>query len=305
MNSSENDALPSWHDGKAKTRIFKFLQQVTTPGSSDFVPIEDRIATFDNDGTLCVEKPILAQLAFFKRLILDADVIETTSFWRRCLNWFKNILLDVFDLIKLWWAYLYSGVTTDEYRAYVDVWIRQAKHPRYQRLYTDLAYQPMIEVLDLFASHGFTNYIVSGSTANFLRPWTERIYKVVPENIIGSSLKTRLAQRNGQLAIKLEPMPFNIDNGKGKVLSIERALAKRPIAAFGNSSGDIEMLRWARTEKQSLCMLIHHTDAVREYKYSPDTRFYWGKPTLKYAEELNWQVVDMKTDWKILFHFDS
>jgi len=299
---STKETLPSWHESKAKQRIIEFVAQVTTPGSEFFVPEAERIATFDNDGTLWVEKPILAQLAFYKRQLFDADVLAKVSPFKRMLNWLKNALFDIIDLFKMLLAYLHSGLTTDEYRANVSQWIKQAKHPRFDCLYTDLTYLPMLELLDYLSAHGFSNYIVSGGTANFIRPWSERIYKISADRIIGSSVKTRLAKRNGELAVKLEPIPFFFDYRSGKVLGIERALAKRPIAAFGNSLGDVEMLRWARTKTQSLCMLIHHTDDIREYKYKPDPWYYFGKSTLKYAQELNWQVVDMKKDWKHIFY---
>jgi len=302
--NNQYDPLPSWQEGKAKRRILKFVQQVTDETSPYFVEQEHRIATFDNDGTLWVEKPLLAQIAFYKRQLLDVDVLANASKFKRLLNWAKEFILDIFDLIKMLFAYIRSGLTTDEYRILVSKWIKDAKHPRYQRKYTDLVYLPMMELMDYLTNNGFTNYIVSGGTANFIRPWSEEIYNVSADRIIGSSVLTRLSKRDGELAVKLEPIPFSFEYRSGKVLGIERNLAKRPIAAFGNSLGDVEMLRWARTTEQSLCMLIHHTDEEREYKYGPDPFYHLGKSTLKYAQELNWQVVDMKNDWKTLFQFE-
>ncbi len=298
------DPLPSWHEGKVKNRIIEFVNQITDESSAYFVEQEERIATFDNDGTLWVEKPLLAQLAFYKRQLLDADVLVNAGTFRRLLNWLKEFIFDFFDLVKMLWAYIRSGLTTDEYRLLVSEWIKDAKHPRYKVKYTDLVYQPMMELMDYLTNHGFTNYIVSGGTANFIRPWSEEIYKISADRVIGSSVRTRLAKRNGELAVKLEPVPFTFEYRSGKVLGIERRLAKRPIAAFGNSLGDVEMLRWARTTEQSLCVLIHHTDEEREYKYQPDPFYHLGKSTLKFAQELNWQVVDMKNDWKHIFSFD-
>lgn len=304
MNINQ-DPLPSWHEGSAKQRILTFVEQVTNEDSPHFVPVDERIATFDNDGTLWVEKPILAQLAFYKRQLFDADVLVDASLLKRAFNWFKNALLDIGDLLKMLIAYFHSGLTTDEYRAYVSDWISHAKHPKYKRLYTELTYLPMMELMAYLAKNDFSNYIVSGGTANFIRPWAEEVYKVSADRIIGSSVKTRLSKRYGELAVKLEPIPFTFEYRSGKVLGIERRIAKRPIAAFGNSLGDVEMLRWARTQQQSLCMLIHHTDDEREYKYSPDPSYHFGKSTLTYAEELNWQVVDMKSDWKHIFSFET
>lgn len=302
--NSPYDPLPSWHEGKIKQRIIDFVQQVTDQNSEHFVATEDRIAIFDNDGTLIVEKPVMAQVAYFKRKLLDADVLVSANKFTRILHWFKSIVFDFFSLIKLTFSFLRKGITTDEYRESVQQWVEQAQHPRFNKKYTDLIYLPMIEVLTYFEQHGFTNYIVSGSTANFIRPWSEQTYQVSVNRVIGSSLRTRLSFRDSELAVKLEPIPFSIENRARKVLSIERRIAKRPIAAFGNSYGDVDMLRWTRTTKQSLCVLIHHTDEKREYKYSPNSRFRLGKNTLGYAETLNWQVVDMKNDWKYIFAFE-
>jgi len=304
MKSNPLDPLPSWQEGKAKQSILSFVEKVTSENSKDFVETEFRIATFDNDGTLWVEKPLLAQLAFYKRVVLDADVLKSKSIWFRLLHWLKSFIWNFIDLLKKLAAYIHCGLTTEEYRQHVTTWITQAKHPRFDRLYTELTYLPMLELMDYLSTHGFTNYIVSGGTANFIRPWSEQVYKVSADRIIGSSVKTRLAERNGQLAVKLEPIPFFFDYRSGKVLGIERALAKRPIAAFGNSLGDVEMLRWAGTSQESLRMLIHHTDAVREYKYKPDPFYYFGKSTLEKAEQYQWQIVDMANDWKKIFSFE-
>jgi len=154
-----NDPLPSWHEGKAKQRIIAFVEQVTSEGTKFFVPEEERIATFDNDGTLWIEKPILAQLAFYKRQLFDEDVLANASMLKRLLNWMKHALLDAIDLIKMLFAYLRSGLTTDEYRAHVSEWIKNAKHPHFDCLYTDLTYLPMLELLDYLSAHGFSNYM--------------------------------------------------------------------------------------------------------------------------------------------------
>jgi len=303
--TNEYDPLPSWQEGKVKSRIIEFVQQVTDENSQYFVVPEQRLATFDNDGTLMIEKPLLAQVAYLKRKLLNAEPLTNVSKLHRILSWCKDALFDAQNLLCFAFYFLRTGITTDEYRDSVARWITIAKHPRFQQKYTELTYLPMIEVLTYFEAHGFKNYIVSGSSANFIRPWSKKVYRVSANRVIGSSLRTRLGKRNGDLAVKLEPIPFSIESRAGKVLSIERRLAQRPIAAFGNSYGDVDMLRWARTERQSLCVLIHHTDEKREYKYSPNTRFRWGKNTLTYAKELDWQVVDMKNDWKTIFSFEK
>lgn len=295
------DPLPSWHEGKVKQRIIDFVQQVTDKNCVHYVAPENRIATFDNDGTLMVEKPVMAQVAYFKRKLLNAEVLNTKSRLIRTGHWIKSLLFDTFGFLRLLLALWRRGLTTEQYRASVAHWIQHAKHPRFQKKYTDLAYKPMLEVLQYFEQNNFKNYIVTGSTANFVRPWSQDVYQVSVNRVIGSSLKTRLSERGEQLDIMLEPFPFSVENRATKVLSIERRIAKRPIAAFGNSYGDVDMLRWTKTSHSSLCVLIHHTDAEREYAYSPNARICLGPNTLDYAELLHWQVVDMKRDWKTIF----
>lgn len=304
-NTSLDDPLPSWTEGKAKRKIIEFVEQVTDESSPHFVAKELRIATFDNDGTLWVEKPLLAQLAFYKWQLFDSGEFDHSEKAAHFFAKLKRLIGDFFDLLRFIGAYIFSGLTTEEYRLAVSKWIKHAHHPRYQQKYTDLTYLPMREVLEYFSQNGFSNYIVSGGTANFIRPWSEDVYKISADRIIGSSTRTRLKIKDGTFSIKIEPIPFSFEYCSGKVLGIERRLAKRPIAAFGNSLGDADMLRWTRTTAHSLCVLIHHTDDVREYKYSPDPFYHLGKSTLSYAAEGNWQVVDMKNDWQQIFAFEN
>lgn len=301
----DENVLPSWQEGKAKQAIIDFVHQVTDENSDSYVVPEERIATFDNDGTLWVEKPLLTQLEFFKDALFGDDEPAKKSNWFRITRAILRTLWDIAHFFRVILALLRSGLTTDEYRAKVAQWIEVAQHPRYKCLYTDLAYLPMLELLQYLSDNGFKNYIVSGGTSSFIRPWSKRVYQISADRIIGSSLRTRLSEKNNKLVVKLEPIPFFFDNKSHKVLGIERALAKKPIAAFGNSLGDVEMLRWAGQQPTSLCMLVHHTDEVREYKYSPDPSYHFGKKTLTWAQELNWQVVDMKNDWKQIFKFES
>lgn len=295
-----NDPLPSWHEGEVKAGIIAFVKQVTDEKSVHYVKPEHRLATFDNDGTLIVEKPVMAQVAYFKRKLLDTVALKQCSPLQRVLHWLKNIIFDSGNILKLALFFFRRGITTEEYRMSVARWIAKAKHPRFDKKYTELTYQPMLEVLDYFQQQGFSNYIVSGSTANFIRPWAKNSYKVTANRVIGSSLRTRLSI-DGKMAIKLEPIPYSLENRACKVLSIERRLAKRPIAAFGNSYGDVDMLRWTSSAENSLSVLIHHTDAQREYKYSPDSFFCVGKNTLAHAKGSQWLVVDMKNDWRCIF----
>jgi len=248
---------------------------------------------------------MLAQLEFYKGALFGSKKAKPQHKWLRLLSKFKRLLWDFGHIFKVIISFLHSGLSTQEYRDKVDEWIQTATHPRYKCLYTDLAYLPMLELLAYLQENGFKSYVVTGGTSNFVRPWSQRIYQISADRIIGSSVKTRLSEKNDQLVVKLEPIPFFFDYRSGKVLGIERALAQKPIAAFGNSLGDVEMLRWAGTEPKSLCMLIHHTDAEREYKYSPDPFYHLGKKTLTWAKELDWQVVDIKKDWQHVFKFES
>lgn len=301
--------LVSWKAGALRDAILTFLHEVTTPESEYFVPVSDRVAVFDNDGTLWVEKPLLAQLAFFRDRIRPDDdpprALKQTSLFERAAHLFEDAVVDLFedlaDLIKD----LVDGVTTDEFKEAVMAWMTEAKHPRFQVPYTQVVYQPMLEVLDLFRQHQFACYIVTGSSSDFVRPWSVPIYQVPEPNVVGSSLRTRLVERDDRLQLEYLPVPFVLANGDAKVEAIGRRIGKQPIAAFGNSRGDIEMLRWTSQAQRSLCCLVHHTDSVREYEYSPDPPFHFGPPTLEMAEQQGWHRVDMKSDWRRIFSHDA
>lgn len=290
--------LPSWRPGPRRDAILNFLQQVTNPESACYVAPEDRIATFDHDGTLWVEKPHVTEITFIKDLMQHDEIRPqplcgtVQGFIRHSLAVFmEKVLKDTRWLLREW----IDGVSTDDYKNWVQCWLGKALHPRFQRPYPRLVYQPMLEVLALFRQHGFRNYLVSGGSCYFIRAFSEEAYGIGPEQALGSQLMTRLRDKNGQLVVELKPIPWFLDNGKGKVLCIESHIDRHPIAAFGNSRGDIAMLRWAGQSKTSLCMLIHHTDAEREYAYCP------GKKTLKAVSDYGWQLVDMKNDWLQIF----
>lgn len=303
----DGDALPSWSEGKAKRSVFDFVERICHQQSPHFLPLAERIATFDHDGTLWVEKPLLTQLAFTQQQVMKhpfhTRAEHHQSLFASIADDFENMLADASTDLNELLNYVFDGFTTEQYRDRVATWITQAKHPRFDRLYTQLIYQPMLELMAYLRAHDFTLYLVSGGSADFIRPWSEQYYQVPRQQIIGSSMKTHLLEEHGELGVALEPIPFFFDNGPDKVLGIERAIARRPIAAFGNSHGDVEMLRWAGSSPQSLCMLIHHTDAIREYKYSPDAPLNLGKSVLKIAAENNWMVVDMQHDWLNIFDF--
>jgi phosphoserine phosphatase len=308
-----SDALPSWQHGENRDAILSFLARVTDPTHADFVPVEQRIAVFDHDGTLWLEKPEVTELVFIKDLFRHhaqesaPDASQTSGqragrwllrLWRKirfAIAWLlQNILRDGRWLLR---EYL-AGVSTDEYQQWARQWLASAKHPRFNRLYTELTYQPMQEVLQLFAAHQFKNYIVSGGSNYFVRALCQPCYRITPPYAIGSQLRTKVRERHGVLQVELQPIPWFFDNHNGKVLAIENRIDLRPIAAFGNTSGDVAMLRWTGQQPVHLCMLVHHTDAAREYCYSP------GQPTLNAAKQYGWQVIDMKQDWRVIFRFD-
>ncbi|WP_102797167.1 HAD family hydrolase [Bowmanella denitrificans] len=290
--------LPSWQPGLARNHILAFLERVTTPDSPEFVPPQQRIATFDNDGTLWLEKPNITELVFLKDL-MRFDEKRTlpvgAGLRQRVKHWLHHIHDELIEDASLLFKEFREGISTDEYHSWVADWLDKARHPRFDKPYTELTYLPMREVLQLFAAHGFKNYLVSGGSCYFIRPWCEAAYGIPPEQVIGSKLITRLSDKSGGLEVEMAPVPWFFDNGPGKVLAIESQIARRPIAAFGNSSGDIQMLRWAGTSPTSLCMLIEHTDDEREYRYSP------GDDTLAAAKSHGWTKVDMQRDWRQIF----
>jgi phosphoserine phosphatase len=307
------DPLPSWHDSANKQAILDFIQRTTDHNSPFYVEHAARIAVFDNDGTLWVEKPNVTEVVFITDLLKhnpDQAVTDGDSFFGGLFGLalggilskfrhflavkIKQILADGRWLIREF----IDGLSTDEYKLWAQQWLAQAKHPRFQRPYPELVYQPMLEVLQLFAEHGFKNYIVSGGSNYFVRAMCETCYRIPPEQAIGSQLLTRLTEHHGQLQVELRPIPWFFDNGAGKVLAIESRIDRHPIAAFGNSSGDIKMLRWAGSTPGALCMMVHHTDAEREYQYSP------GSKVLAAAKQYDWPLIDMKNDWRQLFPDD-
>ncbi|MBE1300424.1 MAG: haloacid dehalogenase-like hydrolase [Alteromonadaceae bacterium] len=311
MQTQPKDALNSWQDGEVKAAILSFIDDVTDPNSEYFVEETNRIAVFDNDGTLWVEKPLMTQIEFIKDMLCpDDDEVELhstekMSFLDKVKDRFEDTVVDFINDIKNAAEELLDGVTMAEYKQSVRDWIGKTRHPRFDVLYTELTYTPMQEVLSLFRDNGFDCFIVSGGSTDFVRPWCEPTYRIPKQNIIGSSLRTKLSEKDGELHLEYLPVPFYFDNGDAKVKSIGRLIGKQPIAAFGNSHGDVEMLRWTGQAKRSISCLVHHTDAEREYKYSPDPAFHLGKSTLKMADQFGWHVIDMKRDWRKVFNFDK
>jgi len=308
---AQRDPLPSWNEGATKASILDFVARVTTQGGPFFVPAEQRIAPFDNDGTLWVEQPMYVQLAFALDRVKAMAPLHPE--WKDKQP-FKAVLEDDMKtlaesgergLVELVLV-THAGMTTDEFAKIVSDWLATARHPRFKRPYTELVYQPMLELLAYLRANGFKTFIASGGGIEFMRPWTERIYGVPPEQVIGSSIKTRFEMRDGTpLLFRLPDLNF-IDDKTGKPIGINEHIGRRPIAAFGNSDGDLEMLQWTTLGASGarFGLIVHHTDAEREYAYDRQSHFGKLHVALEAAAVNKWTVVDMKKDWKRIFAFD-
>jgi phosphoglycolate phosphatase-like HAD superfamily hydrolase len=305
------DPLSSWNNGKAKQSIVAFVEKVTKEGSPDFIPMAERIATFDNDGTLWAEQPIYFQ-AFF---VLDR--IKTLApqhpEWQDKEPFTSLLKGDVkaalaggeHALLEMVMA-THTGMTTEEFYTTVTDWIATAKHPKSERLYTEMVYQPMLELLTYLRANGFKTFIVSGGGVEFMRPWTERVYGIPPEQVIGSSIKTKFEMRDHKpVLVRLPEINF-IDDKAGKPVGINSYIGRRPIAAFGNSDGDLQMLQWTTAGAGArLALIVHHTDAEREWAYDRKSSIGQLDKALDEAKSRGWTVVDMKNDWKVIFPFEQ
>lgn len=299
--------LSSWNDGPAKTRIVAFVEDVTKPGRPHFIKPEDRIAVFDNDGTLWAEKPLYFQFIFamdrVKDLAPQHPEWQTTQPFAAVLSNDLKMLAasghkGIIDILLA----THAGMTSDQFTAIAEKWLSTARHPRCDCPYTDLAYQPMTELLAYLRAKGFKTYIVTGGTVEFVRAFAERIYGVPPEQVIGSTLATQLVSNDGKLAIARDAKVEFVDDGPGKPVAINRIIGRRPVIAVGNSDGDQQMLEWsAASAGPSLEILIHHTDAVREWAYDRDSAVGRLDKALDEARARNWLVVDMKSDWRVVF----
>jgi hypothetical protein len=307
--AADRDPLPSWNEGSAKRSIIDFVNRVTQPGSPDFVVPEQRIATFDNDGTLWSEQPMYFQLFFAidraKALAPKNPAWKTQQPFKAVLENDMQTLAATGEkgLLELIMA-THAGMTTMEFEQVVNDWLAAAKHPRFKRPYTDLVFQPMLEVLAYLRANDFKTFIVSGGGIEFMRPWTERVYGIPPEQVVGSSIKTKFELRDGKpVLIRLPEVNF-IDDKAGKPVGINQHIGRRPIAAFGNSDGDLQMLQWTAAGKGARYMLIiHHTDAKREWAYDKESNIGHLDKALDEALKSGWTVVDMKQDWKAIYPF--
>jgi phosphoserine phosphatase len=298
--------LPSWRDGPARAAILAFVDRVTTPGP-DFVAPMDRIAVFDNDGTLWAEQPVPVQAAF----VLDRirALAPQNPEWRE-QHPFKAVLdgdvegvmaMGIDALVKMVMA-THAGITTDEFSTLVQDWIATARHPRFARPHTRLAYQPMLELLDMLRSNGFKTFIVSGGGIEFMRSFSESLYGIPPEQVIGSSIVTRYTYADGQPVLLREAELHFYDDKEGKPVAINTHIGRRPIAAFGNSDGDFAMLEWTTSGPGArFALLVHHDDATREYAYDRDPGLARLARGLDEAQARGWTVVSMKKDWETVF----
>jgi len=306
------DPLPSWNDSVSKLAIIDFVQKVTDPESKHFVAPKDRIATFDNDGTLWAERPIYFQLAF------ALDRVKTTGKdhpeWAEkspalkaamagdtegALAQGKKGLLEIL-------AVSHAGMTEEEFAAIVNGWIETAEHPRFEKPYKALVYQPMLEVLSYLRENDFKTYITSGGGIAFMRPWAPQVYGIPPEQIIGSSIKTKFEIREGRpVLVRLPEIDF-IDDKAEKPVGINKFIGRRPIASFGNSDGDLQMLQWTAGGKGlSFKAIVHHTDDKREWAYDRKSHIGRLDEALDQAAANNWTVINMKNDWKNIFPADE
>ena len=302
-----SNPLPSWSDGAAKQAITSFVQATTTQGRSTFVPPAERVAVFDNDGTLWAEQPMYFQLAFaldrVKALAPQHPEWKTKQPFKAVLEGdFKTVLAGgEHALIELVMA-THAGNTTEEFARIVEEWIATAKHPKTGRRYTEMVYQPMLELLAYLRANGFKTYIVSGGGIEFMRPWTEKVYGVPPEQVVGSSIKTRFEMRGSKPVLVRLPEVNFIDDKAGKPVGIHSHIGRRPIAAFGNSDGDLQMLQWTCLERQpSFCLYVHHTDAKREWAYDRKSSIGHLDKGLDEAKAKGWTIVDMQKDWKVIY----
>lgn len=306
-----DDPLPSWNDTDPKKAIIAFIGRVTNPGSPDFVPESDRIATFDNDGTLWVEQPMYVQLQFavdrVKALAPQHPEWKTEEpFASLMRDDVKGVLAGGESALLPIVTATHGGMTCEEFDEIVHDWIASAKHPTVERLYTEIVYQPMLELTAYLRTSGFKTFIVSGGGIDFMRTWTNRVYGIPPENVVGSSGKTKFELLDGKAVLHKLPEINFVDDGEGKPVGIHQHIGRRPIAAFGNSDGDLPMLQWTMSGSGArFALLVHHTDAEREWAYDRDSPFGRLDKALEEARARGWTIVDMKTDWKTIFPFGS
>lgn len=311
MANAGEDPLPSWNEGVAKSRIVDFVNEVSTIGNENFVAESERIAVFDNDGNLWSEQPIYFQLMFaidrVKTLAPDhPEWHEQQPFKAVLENDMKALAGSGTQGLMTLIMATHANMTTDEFADVASQWIKEFKHPRFNRVLTDLVYQPMLEVLSYLRANGFETWIVSGGGIEFMRPWVEEVYGIPPNQVVGSSIKTHFEMRDGNPVLVRDPEIDFIDDKEGKPVGINKFIGRRPIAAFGNSDGDLQMLQWtAAGAGKTLSMVLHHTDAIREWAYDRESHIGRLDKALDIGRESNWLIVDMEKDWKVIYGFQT
>jgi phosphoserine phosphatase len=312
LTSLGTGPLVSWNDGKAKRSVIEFVEKVTKAGLADFVPLPEHIAVFDNDGTLWAEQPMYFQLLFaidrVKALAPQHPEWKDKEPFASLLKGdVKGALAeDERGMLEIVMT-THAGMTTGEFEQIVKDWLSTAKHPKTKRPYTEMVYQPMLELLAFLRANGFKIFIVSGGGVEFMRPWTEKVYGIPPEQVIGSSIKTKFEMRDGKsILVRLPEINF-IDDKAGKPVGIHQHIGRRPILAFGNSDGDLQMLQWTGAGNGMRFMgLVHHTDADREWGYDRKSPIGTLDKALDEARAKGWPVVvDMKKDWKRVFPWEQ
>lgn len=308
IHAQGKDCLPSWNEGEAKKAIIEFVEKVAKEGSDEFIPEEKRVAVFDQDGTLWVEQPIYTQLAFgidqIRSFVEKHPELKNQEPFRsvlaKDLSQLRQLSAQEVERIL---AIAFAGMTVKEFHKNVSDWLKTAIHPRFKKPFTDLVYQPMLEVIQLLRSHQFKLYIVSGGGQEFIRPYAQEIYGIPIENIIGSAGKVKYEYRDGQPDLLKLPEVLFINDKEGKPEGINLFIGQRPIAAFGNSTGDQQMLEWTQAGNgKHLELLVHHDDPEREYAYDKDSKIgSFPDSLMKEAKKRQWIVVSMKNDWKVVF----
>ncbi len=302
------DPLPSWNDTPTKAAIIDFVETTTAPGSDAYVDPSERIATFDNDGTLWAEQPYYFQIAYAldeaKRMsVADPAIAKNNPAIKAAVERDINgLLTDGLDGVLELLAITHSGMTTGKFQSSVAAWLETAKHPETGERYTDLVYQPMLELLSYLRESGFKTYIVSGGGIDFIRVFSEDAYGIPPEQIVGSSVRTKFEVSDETAETVKLPELFFFDDNEGKPVAIDHHIGRRPIIAVGNSDGDQQMLQYAtRSARPGLGIIVHHTDAEREWAYDRDAKVGHLDKALDEAGERDWVVVDMKSDWRTIF----
>ncbi|MEK6479174.1 HAD family hydrolase [Catalinimonas sp. 4WD22] len=307
---AQTDPLPSWNDGETKGAIISYVEDVTDSGSTNFIAVKDRIATFDNDGTLWSEQPAYFQLFFamdrIKAMAAEHPEWKNQQPYKAVLENDMEALMQQGEkgLLEVVMA-THAGNTSDEFDSIVKDWMSTARHPEKNRAYTDLIFQPMLELVQYLQKNDFKTFIVSGGGIDFMRPWAEEVYGIPKDQIVGSSIKVKYDYNDGNPEVrKIAELDF-IDDKEGKPEGIHKFIGRKPVFAAGNSDGDLQMLRWAdANDLKSFQLYVHHTDSAREWSYDRDSHIGKFDVGLDEAQEKGWTLVDMQEDWEVIYPFE-